>query len=227
MHRGVLGQESDRAGAQGLHPQRVLVVHREHEHLGVTGRGVDATRRLDAVEHRHRDVHHDDVGTQQRHESDRFLTVAGFGDDVEAGVFERAAKRLAQQLMVVGDQDAGHCATSRSTRTVVPHLRFADQRDVRADGIRTFADADEAVALARHDIGVHAAPVVSNFELCPSITTILQLIHAWEASACRSTFVSDSWRMRQSSCSTWTGTRRPPGAGRKLGFDARAASTSG
>ena len=86
----------------------------------MAGRGVDAARGLDPVQHGHRDVHDDDVRTQTRDEARRLFAVTRLGDDVEAGVQEGATKCLAQQLMIVGDDDGCHWATSSSTRTDVP-----------------------------------------------------------------------------------------------------------
>ena len=170
LHRAVLREEPDGAGAQRLDAQRVLVVHREHEDLGLAGSGVDAAGRLDAVEHRHGDVHHHDLGLEQRDEADGFFTVAGLGHDVEARLLERAAQRLAQQLMVIGDQDTGHCGYLQLDEHGCAAFGFADKGDLRADGVSALTDADEPVALAGHRVGVHAASVVSNFELRSAIT---------------------------------------------------------
>ena len=46
-------------------------------------------------------------------------------DDVEAGVVERATQRLAQQLVIVGDEHGGHLVTSSSTSTDRPEPGFA------------------------------------------------------------------------------------------------------
>ena len=67
--------------------------------------GVDPAGGLDPVEDRHRHVHHDDVGLELGGQADGLAAVAGLGDHRHAGVLERPADGLAQELMVVGEED--------------------------------------------------------------------------------------------------------------------------
>ena len=76
------------------------------------------------------------------------------------GVLHRAPQRLAQQLVVVGDQYGGHLGTSNSTDTRAPWPGCAVDDEVRAEGVGAFAHPDEAVVVAGDERRVEAAAVV-------------------------------------------------------------------
>ena len=78
--------------------------------------GVDPAGGLDAVEDRHRHVHHDDVGPELAGEAHGFAAVAGLGDHGHAGVLERPADRLAQELVVVGEEHPHQAGALRASR---------------------------------------------------------------------------------------------------------------
>ena len=89
---------------------------------GDPSRGGDPSCRLDPVEVRHPDVHEDDVGAQCLGGVDRGEAVGGFADDLEVGLgVEDDAEAGADELLVVGDQDADHVVVS--------------ERKPRADGV--------------------------------------------------------------------------------------------
>ena len=92
-------------GVHGVAPQGLVAVHRQDHDREVRELGVDPPGRLDPVEDRHRDVHHDDVGLELAGQAHGLAAVAGLGDHRHAGVLERPADRLAQELVIVGEED--------------------------------------------------------------------------------------------------------------------------
>jgi hypothetical protein len=67
----------------------------------------DAAGPLDAVEHRHVQVHQHDVRLQRRSKLDRLFSVAGTADDLEALIqLERQGQCLDEQFVVVRKQDS-------------------------------------------------------------------------------------------------------------------------
>ena len=82
---------------------------------------------LDAVEHRHGDVHEHDVGPQLGRQAQGLLAVGRLADDLEPLLLHRAAQPLAEHAVVVGEQQATamaqvfrSCGASSRQRTVVP-----------------------------------------------------------------------------------------------------------
>ena len=72
--------------------------------------GDDPPGRLDAVDHRHADVHQHDVGPLAQHDLDRLGAVAGLADDVDVGRrAQQHAEPAAHQRLIVGDDHGdGH-----------------------------------------------------------------------------------------------------------------------
>ena len=68
-------------------------------------RSTIAARGLEAVQHRHDDVHDDDVGPVVDRELDGLAPVGRLGDDDDPGGLERVAQDPAGQRVVVGDDD--------------------------------------------------------------------------------------------------------------------------
>lgn len=67
--------------------------------------GEDALSGLEAVELRHADIHHDDVGVKTRRLVDRLQPVAGFSDDVDVLLArEEHAEAGPNHRLVVGDE---------------------------------------------------------------------------------------------------------------------------
>src|SRR5581483_6493076 len=65
------------------------------------------------VHDRHRQVHQDQLGPQLDGQADGLLAVARFADDVEAGVLHRPPQALAQELVIVDEEETGiHAARS-------------------------------------------------------------------------------------------------------------------
>ena len=93
--------------------------HRRHD-LAIVGAGQcddsdvregapDRTRRLDAVEHGHADVHEDDVRGEREREIDRFPAVGGLADDRDAGLLgEGGPNHEAERIRIVTDEQADH-----------------------------------------------------------------------------------------------------------------------
>ena len=86
------------------------------------GRGIDRrdpSRRGDAVDARHPDVHQDHVGAERFDEGDGLRSVTGLGDDLDVRFgLEDRAEAAAHERFVVGEQDSDHGAASgRRART--------------------------------------------------------------------------------------------------------------
>ena len=80
----------------------------------------DAAGRLDPVEHRHPDVHQNEVGTQAARLGDSFRTVARLADDLRLRLgVEDLAQADAHERLIVCDQNGRHRIGSR-TRTAKP-----------------------------------------------------------------------------------------------------------
>ena len=66
----------------------------------------DEPRRLDAVQLRHGDVHHDDVGPEETRLSDGVASVGGLADDFEVLLLaEEGPEPLADDPVVVHQED--------------------------------------------------------------------------------------------------------------------------
>jgi hypothetical protein len=100
-------------------------VRRERDHLHFGKPRLDLPRRLDAVEPRHRDVHHHDVGRQLGREFHRRATLLGLGDYFEAGLcLDQRPQPVPHYLMVVAEKNFnGHGAILRPTQVPVSRAR--------------------------------------------------------------------------------------------------------
>ena len=81
--------------------------------------------RFDAVELRHADVHQDEVGLALDGFVDRLDSVAASADDLDVGLgVEDQAEAVADERLIVGEQDGDHCAPRSAARawTVQPSL---------------------------------------------------------------------------------------------------------
>ena len=119
----VLEQISGGPGLDRPDDVMVLVVGGEHDDADLRMLGGQAPDRRDAVEHRHAQVHEDDVGTVPADQGQRLPAVGGLGDhlQVRLGV-EHAAQAVTDHRMVVGDEDPdAHVGTD--TAIVVPEPR--------------------------------------------------------------------------------------------------------
>ena len=113
----VLEQEAARAGAEGFVDVVVEVEGGQDQDAGRSVAGGDPACRLDPVEVRHADVHQDDVGAQRLGGVERGEAVGGLADDLEVGLgVEDDAEAGADELLVVGDQDADHVASPNGSR---------------------------------------------------------------------------------------------------------------
>src|SRR5581483_6159273 len=75
--------------------------------------GEDPSRRLEAVEVRHPDVHQHDVGAQRPDLVDRLTAVRRLADDLDLGLgVEDHPEPGAYERLVVDEQDADHCGAS-------------------------------------------------------------------------------------------------------------------
>ena len=110
---GRLEQEPRSAGAEGTVDVLVEVEHRQHQDLGTSSAGHDATHTLDAVDARHLDVHQHDIGVEGLCGASRLCTVGGLTDDDEVVLRgEDRSQTGAQQRLVVGQHDADHEPTA-------------------------------------------------------------------------------------------------------------------
>src|SRR4051794_8048507 len=105
----------ERAGLAGLLDELLLAERRE-EHDGGDVVAREPLRRLDAVELRHPNVHHDEVGAQLRGELDGRLTVTRFADDVESVVAQDLDDVEPDEGLVLRDDHA-----ARSYGCVLSH----------------------------------------------------------------------------------------------------------
>src|SRR5207249_2553651 len=77
-----------------------------HQHARARHRVAEPLRRLDAVEHRHADVHQHDVGLELERELDRLGAVRRAADDLDAVVrVQDRLERLEEEALVIGDED--------------------------------------------------------------------------------------------------------------------------
>src|SRR5262249_30043569 len=82
----------------------------QHEDRRLAVGGPDRLRRLDAVHHRHRDVHQDDVRLELPRETHRLLAVAGRPDHRDPAVLpEDRLDRLREEPLLVRYQHANTC----------------------------------------------------------------------------------------------------------------------
>ena len=112
----ILEQEAARPRAQRTVDVLVEVERREHEHAVAPASwvvGTDQMRGLETVEHRHADVHQDDVREDPAREIDGLAPVGCLGDDLQLvlGVDQRG-EPAAYRGLVVGDEDADHRAAA-------------------------------------------------------------------------------------------------------------------
>ena len=109
--RHILQEEAAGAGGQGVVDVLVEVERGEHDHAWRWVQlGRDRPRRIDAVEHRHANVHQDHVGPVGGGHGHRVRPVAGGADnrDVVAGV-EKRCEAGAHDLLIVGDHHPDRC----------------------------------------------------------------------------------------------------------------------
>ena len=92
----------------------------------------DLARGLDAVQLRHLDVHHDDVGLQLLRQRDRLRAVDGLTHDLDQVIrSEQGAQAAPEDRVVVGDQradgihEASSCRGRRACTTVPPPSALA------------------------------------------------------------------------------------------------------
>ena len=113
--RGVLEEEAARAGLQCARDELVVVVAGDDQDPRLAARGQDQLRRLDAVEHRHREVHQHDVGVVLERDFDALGAVPGLAGHLEVGLgVEQLAHAAAHEHVVVDEDDPcpgrGHAA---------------------------------------------------------------------------------------------------------------------
>ena len=94
------------AALDRLEQVRVFFRSGQDDHFDVGLLGADEPSRGQAIELGHVQVHEHDVRTEPSRLVDRFASVAGFAGDVDAARLEHAAQSVAEQRVVVGDQNA-------------------------------------------------------------------------------------------------------------------------
>jgi hypothetical protein len=111
---------------------------------GRAARGEPADR-LDAVAARHPQVHQHDVGVVLGGERDRLLAVGGGADELDpVEQPEQRAEALADDALVVGEQDADHAGSHSSTGS----RRRWDRRQAPPSSSARSAHAGQPVARA-------------------------------------------------------------------------------
>ena len=99
-----------RAGLQAAHPLELRTARRQHQHRHV--REVpDAVQRLPAVELRHRDVEHDEVGGRLVEGAQPGSSVGSL-IDLEPGTLQELGHEPTNVVVVVDDQDARRVHTA-------------------------------------------------------------------------------------------------------------------
>jgi hypothetical protein len=102
----VLEQVALGAALEGFEEVGVLGRGGEHDDLGLRARLEELRDRVEPAHLRHRQVHQHDVGLEPDGEVDGFAAVARLGQHLEPVGFEETAEALAEQDVVVGDQQA-------------------------------------------------------------------------------------------------------------------------
>jgi hypothetical protein len=104
---GGLQHVSGRTGFEGLEEVLLVVIHGQHEYVGVGGAAGDFPGSLQARHPWHRYVEDGQVDVFAAGQGDGFGAVAGFGDYPKPwAVLEDQPDPAAHQRMVVGQQDA-------------------------------------------------------------------------------------------------------------------------
>ncbi len=104
-----LEQIAPRARLEEFADQRLALVHGEDEHFGLGVKGPDLPSGVDPVEDRELVVEDGDMGLRLGRQFDRALAVLGLGDHLPPRLAAQdGVKAGTDNVMVVGDQDAGH-----------------------------------------------------------------------------------------------------------------------
>jgi hypothetical protein len=108
-------------GAERLNEKTPVGVHRENDDLHGIILRQDLPRRIDAVQERHRDIHHDDIDGLLTRRMHRFTAVIHFGDylHIRFLVYQHP-EPLPEYLVIIGDHDA----YLRLFQHIVPPHRF-------------------------------------------------------------------------------------------------------
>ncbi len=110
-----LEQVAADAGLERAEDVLLVGVHGEDDHLRLREEAAELTRRLDAVQERHRDVHDDDVREGAAGLLDRLLAVLGGADDGDPLMrLEQGENAFADDRVIVGQQHLGSLALHRS-----------------------------------------------------------------------------------------------------------------
>jgi hypothetical protein len=82
---------------------------------------MDLRRRVEAIQEGHGDVEEHDVRGVLRHRCHRGPTIGALGHHLDVGqILEQRPHPGAHQVVIVGDDDANHAVTGRSTAMLVP-----------------------------------------------------------------------------------------------------------
>jgi hypothetical protein len=106
--RGGLGHERARAGLQRAEQLVVAGVHGQHDDAHRGARLAQGARRLEAAAVGQAQIHDHDVGLQRAGLAHALGGGGGLADDLELPVaLERVPQALADQVMIVDEQDLG------------------------------------------------------------------------------------------------------------------------
>src|SRR5262245_33741238 len=81
----------------------------QHDYLHIRLVGADEASCVESAEDGHVQVHQRDIGAQSRYLLDGFTAVWGLADDLDPARLEHSAQSVAEEWVVVGDQDPHRC----------------------------------------------------------------------------------------------------------------------
>src|SRR5579862_292963 len=195
---GVLEQEAAGSGFHGVVDVLVKVEGGQHEDLGPAAGLGELGGGLDPVESGHADVHQDDVRVQSARLGQCLASVPGLARHAEIWFgFQQHPQALADQVLVVGDQDADHVGSPIGRRAVTvnpPPGRGSARSSPPNTATRSRMPASPWPPVSAGGTGFpgpsSVTSMVTALSAQPTVTS------ARAGPACLSTLVSASWTMR-------------------------------
>src|SRR5262245_13694219 len=197
LRSDVLEQEAARSRAERVVDVLVQVEGGEHDDLR-RSRLHDLPRRLDPVEHRHADIHQDDVRALGAAHLNRLLAIRSGADDVEVGLSrQQRGEAGTDDLLVVDHEDADRHALGTSIGSSASTTKPPPSAGPE------FSVPPTMIARSR----IPSRPSPSWSELVgpgpwsrtrrrSALGPYSRFTSTGAAGACRRAFVSASWRMR-------------------------------
>src|SRR6266545_447336 len=216
----VLEQVALRSRLDRLEQLGVFVRGGEDDHLDLGLFGADQAGGGETVQLGHREVHEHDVRLEAVRQLDRLAAVPGLPDDGQAVGFQQAAQAVAEECVIIGDEDVHQTAplensgfgiwagTSMVTRVPAP--------GVDSSWNRAPTDSARSRMVDRPKRGNSARPSSAGLKPTPSSCTVIRIrLSTWpthtsacSAFECLRTLARASWMMRSTWSSEPVGTRR-------------------